>query len=137
MKKTILALAAVAAAVAAQAKGGGFGAYVFGFGMPLNSSTVYFTDIQRVDSAVVKPKTGFLAHRDNYSAQLAAHLAAQGVANPTCATFFSVERGKVEKEYMKMRRKYAKAGSHEIKVVDSTAFKYAHAPVDAPGAGGK
>ena len=44
--------------------------YMFGFAASFNDSTVYFTNVQTVDSAWMDTKTKFLLGRDNYSYQL-------------------------------------------------------------------
>ena len=44
-------------------------AYMFGFAASFNDSTVFFTDIQQVDSVWVTKKKGFLAGRSNYAYQ--------------------------------------------------------------------
>ena len=48
--------------------------YMYGFAASFNDSTVYFTDIQEMDSVWTNTKTGFLYSRDNYSYQLRDHL---------------------------------------------------------------
>lgn len=47
--------------------------YICGFATSFNDSTVYFTDIQYMDSTYTDSKTGFLYSRDNYSYQLRGH----------------------------------------------------------------
>ena len=77
--------------------------YICGFATSFNDSTVYFTDIQYMDSTYTDSKTGFLYSRDNYSYQLRGHMQKNGVANPTCITFFSKKRKDVEKKYAALK----------------------------------
>ena len=48
--------------------------YMFGFSASFNDSTVYITDIQKVEDAWVNNKSGFLINRDDYSYQLQNYL---------------------------------------------------------------
>ncbi len=79
MKITKIALASVASShVSArslhQAKNEAKTAYIFGFASSFNDSTVYFTDVQKVDSAYFTRKNKFLVSRENYSYQLRDYL---------------------------------------------------------------
>lgn len=46
--------------------------YVFGFSASFADSTVYFTDIQKLDSTWIDTKSKFLLGREQYSSQLKA-----------------------------------------------------------------
>ena len=78
MKLTKLVFATLAAAllisITSQAKNEMRKAYVFGFASSFNDSTVYFTDIQELDSAWFTSKNKFLIGRENYSYQLRDYL---------------------------------------------------------------
>ena len=67
--------------------------YLFGFAASFNDSTVYFTDIQEIDSAWVDDKTNFLHDRDQYSYQLRDYLAEKFEPNRTCITTFAIADG--------------------------------------------
>ena len=54
--------------------------YVCGLATSFNDSTVYFTEIQKIDSAYVDSKTGFLYGRDSYSYQLREQMQKQGLS---------------------------------------------------------
>ena len=83
MKVTKIALAILALAgigsISSHAKNEPRTAYIFGFASSFNDSTVYFTDVQKVDSAYFTRKSKFLVSRENYSYQLRDYLTSHGV----------------------------------------------------------
>src|SRR5574344_703883 len=80
--------------------------YMYGFGASFNDSTVYFTDIQEVDSAWIE-KNGFLYSRDNYSYQLRDYLTKFNMEHATCVTTWSTTRKELEKRLLAMKKKYS------------------------------
>lgn len=98
--------------------------YICGFATSFNDSTVYFTDIQYMDSTYTDSKTGFLYSRDNYSYQLRGHMQKNGVANPTCITFFSKKRKDVEKKYATLKKRYATKGRYDVKYLLASDFAF-------------
>lgn len=98
--------------------------YICGFATSFNDSTVYFTDIQYMDSTYTDSKTGFLYSRDNYSYQLRGHMQKNGVANPTCITFFSKKRKDVEKKYAALKQRYATKGRYDVKYLLASDFAF-------------
>ena len=98
--------------------------FMYGFAMSLNDSTVYFTDIQEVDSAWTDTKTDFLYSRDNYSYQLRDHLKKEGIPHPTCVTMYAKTRKDIEKKYFAFKKRYTTKGKYDIKYIASTDFKY-------------
>lgn len=97
--------------------------YMYGFAASFNDSTVYFTEIQEVDSAYIG-RSKFLYNRENYSYQLQNFLRSEGVAHPTCITSFARDRKKVEKKYLAMKKRYMRDGNYTIKYVSSADFVY-------------
>lgn len=91
-----------------QAKNKRVKTYAFGFAASFNDSTVYFTDVQVLDSAWLNEKNNFLVSRDNYSYQLRDYLAEHGMPNRTCIICFSPNEKKVYKKYTKLSAKYTK-----------------------------
>lgn len=81
-------------------------AYLFGMSASFSDSTVYITDIQKVYPAYFAPKTKFLYNRDGFSSQLKAYMKGLGVEHPTCITFYSQNKKKLEKKYAKIKRRY-------------------------------
>lgn len=109
-KKCLLSIATlILCALSLQAKGRMETIYMFGFAASFNDSTVYFTDVHRVDSAWVDSKTKFLMSRDNYSAQLSNYLEKQGLKNRVCVSAFAKNEKKARKKLQKMVSRYSKA----------------------------
>ncbi len=82
--------------------------YMFGFAASFVDSTAYITDIQTIDSAFVFKKNGFLADRSLYSMQLSQFLqVSMQKENMTCAVFFDLKKSKLEKTFLKVRKKYS------------------------------
>ena len=118
-----MAAALLLVAMCVQAAGKRTRVYVYGFAASFNDSTVYFTDIQTLDSATVAARTHFLYGRDNYSYQLRDYLKTQGCSTPTCVTAFALKRKDIEKKYMAMKKKYAN-GKYTVKHIAPTDFSY-------------
>lgn len=98
--------------------------YAFGFAASFNDSTVYFTDIQEIDSAWINDKNDFLVSRDNYSYQLKNYFTSLGLEHRTCIISFALKRKDIEKKYKKMKNKYVKAGNYDIKSVSTNDFHF-------------
>jgi len=108
--------------------------YMFGFVSTFNDSTVYITDIQLVDSAWIDSKTKFLYSRQNYSYQLRQYMQEQGVENATCTVFFSDKRKKIEKRFLKLRKRYTTKGNFIVKYIEGNSFKFNNIIPDTPEA---
>lgn len=134
MKPTRKLLLGAMLALAATAAGKGKmmpRVYMYGFSASFTDSTVYFTNVQAVDSVWIDTKTNFLLGRENYSIQLKDMLASKmGAPNRTCIVMFSTKRNKVEKDFVKMRRKYTeKAKNHyDVRYIADTDFRFK--PID-------
>ena len=98
--------------------------YAFGFAASFNDSTVYFTDIQEIDSAWINDKNDFLVSRDNYSYLLKNYFTSLGLEHRTCVISFALKRKDIEKKYQKMKNKYVKAGNYDIKSVSTNDFHF-------------
>lgn len=98
--------------------------YAFGFAASFNDSTVYFTDIQEIDSAWINDKNDFLVSRDNYSYQLKNYFTSLGLEHRTCVISFALKRKDIEKKYQKMKNKYVKAGNYDIRSVSTNDFHF-------------
>ncbi len=80
--------------------------YMFGFAASFKDSVAYITDVQAIDTAYVF-KNGFLADRSLYSMQLYSFISYNfGKDEITCAVFFGTKKSKIEKKYLKVRKKY-------------------------------
>ena len=107
--------------------------YMFGFAASFNDSTVYFTDIQEIDSAWINEHNKFLAARDQYAFQLRDYLATRFEPDRTCIITYALKRKNIEKKYVKMKNRYTKekytrkSGQFNVKYItkDDFAFKAA------------
>lgn len=104
-KHLLLFMAALMATLTAEAKKQEV--YLFGVATSFNDSTVVITEIQNVPDAYIEDnRSKFLVGRDSYSYQLRDHLAAEGLANRTCATFWATSTKEIEKKYDKVVDKF-------------------------------
>lgn len=102
-------------------------AYMFGFIASFNDSTVFFTDIQEVDSVWLQSKKQMLAGRANYAAQLREFFTnGFNLNNRTCVVIYSLKRKDVEKKYQKMIKQYTEkgAGKYDVHYVNASEFKF-------------
>ena len=123
-KKIILTLAAMLMATGACAELRPKTIFVYGFAASFNDSTVYFTDIQQIDSAYIDSKTKFLYSRENYSYQLRDYLDKLGFKNATCTTSFATTRTEAEKKYLALRKKYLEGDKYNINYLKEQDFHY-------------
>lgn len=102
-------------------------AYMFGFVASFNDSTVFFTDIQEVDSVWLQGKKQFLAGRANYAYQLREFFEKNfNLKNRTCVIISDTKRKNVEKKYAKMKKQYTvkNANKYDVHYVDATEFRF-------------
>ena len=132
MKRTIkIALAALVLcsglAIQVSAKNKVEPRYLFGFSASFADSTVYFTDIQKVDSSWIDSKTKFLLGRDEYAGQLKRYFASQNNPNRTCVVFFDKDIKKAERKLRKLKEIYTvKAkGGYDVKYLTKSDFEFA------------
>lgn len=123
-KKIILTLVAMLMATGAWAELKPKTVFVYGFAASFNDSTVYFTDIQQLDSAYIDSKTKFLYSRENYSYQLRDYLDKLGFKNATCTTSFATTKKEAEKKYLALRKKYLEGGHYYINYLKEQDFRY-------------
>ena len=101
--------------------------YLFGFAASFNDTIVHFTEIQQVDSAWTDTKKRFLLGRDNYSYQLRDYLASKmRMPNRTCVVIFNKNKKKLEKHYLKMKRKYEdkKTSNFDVRIISPQEFSF-------------
>lgn len=114
--------------------------YLFGLAASFNDSTVYVTDVQRVDSAWVDSRTRFLFSRDAYSQQLRQFLTEKGEKDRTCITTFAFDEKEAIKKFDKLIGKYTnnKKANFDIRYLKSSDFAYeAVQPVEENNTGDK
>lgn len=111
-----LLAAVLLASVSASAKNEMRKAYLFGFAYSFNDSTVYFTDIQELDSCWFDSKTHFLANRENYAYQMRDFLTSVGQKNRTCIVEFAFDKKKIEKKWNKLYERYSRNSKTRLKM---------------------
>ena len=130
LKRSLLVvLACLLVGVAAEAAEKTKKVYVYGIAISFNDSTVYLTDIQKLDSAVVTSKTKFLYGRDNYSYQLRDYLKGKGFNNPTCETTFALKQKDIEKKFIATKKRYGN-GKFTLKHITPSEFQYTVISID-------
>ncbi|MBQ8592961.1 MAG: hypothetical protein IJ467_01525 [Bacteroidaceae bacterium] len=98
--------------------------YMFGVAGAFGDTIVCMTDIQLVESAKVG-KHGFLEARNQYAYQLKGYLEnVLGMPHRTCAIFFSEKKSKIEKKFLKVRKRYQKDDGIELRYVGESDFKF-------------
>jgi len=104
--------------------------YAFGVAASFNDSIVYFTGIQEIDSVWINDKNDFLLNRSDYSYQLKNYLEAQGLSRRTCIVSYALKRKDIEKKYIKMRNKYVKKGTFDIRYIERKDFEFKPVSID-------
>ncbi len=100
-------------------------ASLFGYAMSLSDSTVYLTDIQRLDSVYLDKKSGFLMDRQLYSMQLQAYLEdSLHLENMTTAVFFHKKPKKAEKKHAKVEKHNRQDGTLKFKRISADDFHF-------------
>lgn len=98
--------------------------YMYGAAINFNDSVVYLTDVQHLDSITINPD-GSIPNYAGYSLQLKVYLeGSMNEINQTCAVIYSDKKKKLEKRYLKMRKKYAADKSKTLKPIGSGDFAF-------------
>ena len=124
MKKYVLALALTVVSLCSWGANRPSKVYLFGFAASFNDSTVYFTELQRLDSAYIDTKTNFLYSRENYSYQLQDYLDQKGWKHAVCITSYGLTKKEAEKKFLILRKKYVDKGKFDIKYLKLSDFAY-------------
>ena len=98
--------------------------YLYGVSINFNDSTVYLTDVQYLDSAIIN-NDGSLRHSANYSTQLKVYL--EGALNErdqTCAIIYSSKKKKLGKRFLATRKRYQQDKSKTLKQVGTDTFTF-------------
>lgn len=98
--------------------------YMFGVSVDFNDSVVYLTDVQCIDSIVIN-KDGSIQNYANYSFQFKVYLEGTlGEADQTCAVIYSDNKKKLEKRYVKMRKRFRADGRNVLKQLGTDSFMF-------------
>ena len=100
--------------------------YMFGFAASFNDSTVYMTNIQKVDAYLANDRTKFLANREDYSYQLRYYLQSNSLVSfPTCVTMYAENESKAMKKFAALKNKYEKGKKkYNVKFISDAEFSY-------------
>ena len=104
--------------------------YMYGIAASFNDSTIYFTDIQAVDTVWLDSKTKFLINRNDYSYQLKNYFENIGRPHRTCVVTYALKRKDIEKKFQKTRNKYVKKGKTELKYINKQEFQFKSVALD-------
>lgn len=124
IKRCLLGVCAMFATLGISAANTAKTIYIYGFAASFNDSTVYFTELQRLDSAYIDSKTKFLYGRENYSYQLQDYLDQKGWKHAVCITSYGLTKKEAEKKFLNLRKKYVDKGKFDIKYLKSSDFTY-------------
>lgn len=98
--------------------------YLYGVATNFNDSTVYITDVQHLDSIVIHDN-GCLQNYSNYSMQWKVYLEGTlNELNQTCAVIYSDKKKKLDKSFLKTRKRYANNKDKNLKQVGTDAFTF-------------
>ena len=98
--------------------------YMYGVSIDFNDSTVYLTDVQYIDSAIIN-NDGSLRHSANYSMQLKMFL--EGTLNEkdqTCAIIYSSKKKKLGKRFLATRKRYQQDKNKMLKQIGTDSFTF-------------
>ena len=104
--------------------------YMYGIAASFNDSTIYFTDIQAVDTVWLDSKTKFLINRNDYSYQLKNYFENIGLPHRTCVVTYALKRKDIEKKFQKTRNKYVKKVKTELKSINKQEFQFKSVALD-------
>ena len=98
--------------------------YLYGVSINFNDSVVYMTDFLHLDSMVVNKDASIVGY-SSYALQMKVYLEGTlGDIDRTCAVLYSADKKKLEKKYVKMRKKYQSDKSTLLKQIGADAFQF-------------
>ena len=107
--------------------------YMIGYGFSISDSIAYMTGVQKVDTAYIDKKTGFLLSRNMFSLQLQQYLAdKKQMGNMTCAVFFGEKKKAMEKKLAKLTRLYMENENMKMNALDASDFHFQIEPFVPP-----
>lgn len=106
----------------AQAKGDKDVVYIFGASMSVTDSTVYFTEIQKLEGVKLDKKK--LPHRQYYAYELKDYMSfKENLSGRTSVIYFSKRRSELEKKEMKIKeRLIEREGKNVVYLGDKFKF---------------
>lgn len=98
--------------------------YAFGYATSLNDSVIYLTEIAPMPTVILEKKTGFLYNRASYTEQLKSFAEKLGINHPTCAIIYNRSKKKLEKEFVKLTKKFQKKKAYFVKAISAQEFTF-------------
>lgn len=122
--RILFALVALCAALQVSARDRQQSIYMFAYGTSFNDSTIYLSTVEVVKNATLEQKTNFLNNRLSYSNAFKQFLDVKYSGIHTTAVFFNVNREKLEKMYLKIRRNTQKSRAMRLVEVPASDFRF-------------
>ena len=98
--------------------------YMYGMSVNLNDSTVYLTDVQYLDDIIINTD-GSLQNYAGYSMQLKVYLEGTlGNVNQTCAVVYSHKKKKLEKRFIKTKKKFLANKDQVLRQIGTDTFTF-------------
>lgn len=82
--------------------------YLYGMAKSYQDSLVYMTEIMLLENVALDKSTGGVANVELYSEQLKNYLAQLGKTGYICSLFYEKSQKKIEKSYMKLKKRVMK-----------------------------
>lgn len=96
--------------------------YVWGVSLSFSDSIVYFTEIQRVEGAIIEDK--LLPNRHLYAYELKDYMSyEEGKPGRTSFIYFSDKRSKLEKKEQKVKKRLVEGGEKTVRYLGDK-FKF-------------
>ncbi len=103
--------------------------YLFGFSASFTDSTIYITEIQKIDSALIETKGDFLIARDSYAKQLRNYFTLKhSDPHRTNIVYFGLTRKKAEKIFSKLRKMYTVKSRNKYDLIYLTPSDFTFTP---------
>lgn len=99
--------------------------YAFGYAFSFNDSTLYLTNIQKVENVWVRSHAAFVIEQETYANQLKHYFEKDNVMNMTCGVCFDKKEKVLVKKIEKIRSRYQKRMKHiRIITIPETDFVF-------------
>ena len=98
--------------------------YMYGVAVNFNDSTTYLTEVQHLDSITIN-LDGALRNYASYSQQLKLYLEGTlGKQDQTCAVIYADKKKKLEKRYLKTRKRILSDRAKSLILIGKEAFAF-------------
>lgn len=100
--------------------------YIFGVATCFKDSTIYLTNINALDSATIMPTTKVLLNNNLYNNELKTFIIKEKNYSvyPIITLFYELEKNKLEKEFIKVRKKILHKKDFKLKTISNEKFNF-------------